>query len=177
MQHFGVFDRITFQKGIVMAYTDTQMQQMIAEYGPTVYRLAMAQLRHPDDADDTYQDVFLKLIRHQPQFESPTHQKSWFIRVTINCCKDRLKRASRRDLPLEEAEQRTEDPDHLALQEALSQLSEQARVLVHLYYYEGYTSEEIGALMAMNASTVRSRLKRARAKLKEFMTEGEDDIV
>ena len=160
-----------------MAYTDTQMQQLIAEYGPTVYRLAMAQLRHREDADDTYQDVFLKLIHHQPQFENPTHQKAWFIRVTINCCKDRLKKASRRDLPLEEMEPRSEDPDRFALREALGRLSEQARTLVHLYYYEGYTSEEIGALLAMNPSTVRSKLKRARGKLKDFMTEGEDDIV
>ena len=119
----------------------------------------------------------MKLIRHQPQFENPTHQKAWFIRVTVNCCKDRLKRASRRDLPLEEADPRTEDPDRLALEEALDRLSEQARAVVHLYYYEGYTSEEIGTLLAMNPSTVRTQLKRARAKLKEFMTEGEDDIV
>lgn len=159
-----------------MAYTDTQMQEMIASYGPTVYRLAMAYLRHREDAEDTYQDVFLKLIRHQPQFETPAHQKAWMIRVTMNCCKDRLKKASRRDLPLEEAS--AEEPtDYSALYEALGKLAEQDRVLVHLYYYEGYTSEEIGTLLAMNSSTVRSRLKRARARLKDFMAEGEDEIV
>lgn len=160
-----------------MAYTDAQMQQMVAEYGPLVYRLAMAQLRRKDDADDTYQDVFLKLIRHQPQFENPTHQKAWFIRVTINCCKDHLKKASRRDLPLDEIEPRFEDPDRLALYEALGRLSEQARALVHLYYYEGYSSQEIGAMLQINPATVRSQLQRARKKLKDFMTEGESDIV
>lgn len=159
-----------------MAYTDIQMQEILAEYGPMVYRLAMAYLRHREDVEDTYQDVFLKLIRHQPQFEAPAHQKAWFIRVTINCCKDRLKKASRRDLPLDENVP-AEPTDYSALYEALGKLAEQERTLVHLYYYEGYTSEEIGMLLAMNSSTVRSKLNRARKKLKDFMAEGEDEIV
>ena len=137
----------------------------------------MAQLRNRDDADDTYQDVFLKLIRYAPEFQNDAHKKAWFIRVTINSCKDHLKRASRRDLPLEEIETGAVDPERLALDEALGRLSEQARAIIHLYYYEGYTSEEIAALMNTKATTIRSQLHRARAKLKDFITEGESDIV
>lgn len=160
-----------------MAYTEQEMQQFVAQYGPLVYRLAMAQLRHQADAEDVYQDVFLKLIRHQPTFENPAHQKAWFIRVTVNTCKDRLKKASRRDLPLEEATATACASEQSGLQEALERLSEQDRALIFLYYYEGYKSEEIASLLLTNGSTVRSRLKRARAKLKDFMTEGEDEIV
>ncbi len=160
-----------------MAYTEQEMQQFVAQYGPLVYRLAMAQLRQKADAEDTYQDVFLKLIRHQPAFESPAHQKAWFIRVTVNTCKDRLKKASRRDLPLEEATASAEIPEDSGLQEALARLSERDRALIYLYYYEGYKTEEIASLLQVGGSTVRSRLRRARAKLKDFMTEGEDDIV
>ena len=160
-----------------MAYTETHMQQKIAEYGPTVYRLAMAQLRHREDADDTYQDVFLKLIRHQPEFQNPAHQKAWFIRVTVNTCKDRLKKASRRDLPLEEATASAAVPEQTGLEDALARLSERDRALIYLYYYEGYKTEEIATILQVGGSTVRSRLKRARARLKDFMTEGEDDLV
>ena len=160
-----------------MAYTEQQMQLYIDEYGPLVYRLALAQLRRQEDAEDTYQDVFLRLIRHQPEFESPDHPKAWFIRVTLNLCKDRLKKASRRDLPLEEQAIAEYLPDRLALEEALGRLKAQDRALVHLYYFEGYTTDQIAALLQTNGSTVRSRLRRARAKLKDFMTEGEDEIV
>ena len=160
-----------------MAYTEQEMQQFVAQYGPLVYRLAMAQLRHTADTEDVYQDVFLKLIRHQPEFQSPAHQKAWFIRVTVNACKDRLKKASRRDLPLEEATASAHASEDSGLAEALARLSERDRALVYLYYYEGYKTEEIASLLQTNGSTIRSRLKRARTKLKDFMTEGEDDLV
>ena len=160
-----------------MAYTEQEMQQFVAQYGPLVYRLAMAQLRHTADAEDVYQDVFLKLIRHQPEFQNPAHQKAWFIRVTVNTCKDRLKKASRRDLPLEEATASAAVPEQTGLEDALARLSERDRALIYLYYYEGYKTEEIATILQVGGSTVRSRLKRARARLKDFMTEGEDDLV
>lgn len=159
-----------------MAYTEQEMQRIVATYGPAIYRLAMAQLRNQADAEDAYQDVFLKLIRANPTFQSEAHQKAWLLRVTVNCCKDQLKKASRRNLPLEEQIPAPEAAPS-ALEEALKKLSMQHRALIHLYYFEGYKSEEIAGLMEMNPSTVRSGLKRARAKLKDFILEGEDDIV
>lgn len=160
-----------------MAYTDEQMRRIIAEYGPCVWRLAMAQLCNPADAEDTYQEVFLRLIRSDPKFESPTHQKAWFIRVTINCCKDQLKKHHRRDLALEDRDQRSADPEeNTALALALEALPEKYRALIHLYYYEGYRTEEIALLLGMNASTVRSGLKRARKRLKDFMEGGFIDV-
>ena len=160
-----------------MAYTQEQMQRFVVEYGPCVYRLAMAQLRHSADADDVYQEVFLRLIRSKPEFESPAHQKAWFIRVTVNCCRDLLKKHNRRDLPLEERDQhprQAEEYDALAF--ALDALPERYRTLVHLYYYEGYRTEEIAQLLKMNASTVRSGLKRARKRLKDFMEGGAENV-
>jgi RNA polymerase sigma-70 factor (ECF subfamily) len=159
-----------------MAYTEQEMQQIVAAYGPAVYRLAMAQLRNQADAEDAYQDVFLKLIRANPEFKSEAHQKAWLLRVTINCCKDQLKKAFRRDLPLED-HLPAEAPQPSALNEALEKLSPQHRALIHLYYYEGYKCDEIAVMLEMRGSTVRSGLLRARAKLKDFITEGEDDLV
>lgn len=160
-----------------MAYTDEQMRRIIAEYGPCVWRLALAQLRNTADAEDTYQEVFLRLIRSKPEFESPEHQKAWFIRVTVNCCKDQLKKKHRSDLSLTEQDQQpAPQREDLALSLALDALPEKYRTLVHLYYYEGYRAEEIARILNLNASTVRSSLKRARKRLKDFMEGGNADV-
>jgi len=158
----------------VPVYTDEQMRQLLHLYGPTVYRLALAQLRDPHDADDVYQEVFLKLMRYQPEFESREHQKAWLIRVTVNCCKDSLKKAHRRDLPLDpRMEQPMPTAENEVLAQALESLPEQQRVLIHLHYFENYTTKEIAQTLQMNHSTVRSHLRRACQKLKKWM-EGVD---
>ncbi|MBQ6824874.1 MAG: RNA polymerase sigma factor [Clostridia bacterium] len=159
-----------------MAYTDEQMRRIVAEYGPCVWRLAVTQLRNRADAEDTYQEVFLRLIRNDPEFESPEHQKAWFIRVTANCCKDLMKKRHRRDLELMEQDLPAPDPEYAALSVALDELPEKYRLLIHLYYYEGYKTEEIAKILEMNASTVRSGLKRARKRMKDFMEGGSTNV-
>ncbi len=160
-----------------MAYTDEQMRRIVAEYGPCVWRLALTQLRSTHDAEDVYQEVFLRLIRHDPQFESTAHQKAWFLRVTVNCCKDLLKKRHRKDVPLEDWDQLPAEPhENIALSLALDELTQKQRLLIHLYYYEGYKSEEIAKALGMNASTVRSILKRARKRLRDFMEGGFEDV-
>ncbi len=154
-----------------MACNEEQMKRVIALHGPMVYQLAVAQLRNRTDADDIYQEVFLRYLRAEPTFADTEHQKAWFIRVTVNCCKDLLKRACRRDLPLTEREPAPEKEQE-DLWEALYKLPEQQRLLIHLHYYEGYKAEEIGRILGMNPSTVRTGLKRARNKLKNIL-EGE----
>lgn len=155
-----------------MTYTDEQMRRIIAEYGPCVYRLALAQLRNTADAEDTYQEVFLRLVRSKPEFEGPAHQKAWFIRVTVNCCKDLLKKHSRKEVALMDHDRPKEQQESDVLGPALDALPERYRALIHLYYYEGYRTEEIAQILKMNASTVRSGLKRARKRIKDFMEGG-----
>ena len=160
-----------------MAYTDEQMRQTLAEYGPSVWRLALTQLRSTPDAEDVYQEVFLRLVRHSPRFESAAHQKAWLLRVTANCCKDTLKKRHRKDVPLEDWDQLPADPQENAyLSLALDTLNDTQRLMIHLHYYEGYKTEEIAKMLGINHSTVRSHLKRARKRLKDFM-EGEMDDV
>lgn len=160
-----------------MAYTDEQMRSIVAENGPCVWRLALTQLRSRADAEDIYQEVFLRLIRHEPQFESQAHQKAWFIRVTVNCCKDLMKKRHRRDLRLEDWDQLPDQPaGNSALYLALDQLSEKQRLMIHLYYFENYKTEEIARMLEMNASTVRSTLKRARKRMKDLMEGGFEDV-
>ncbi|UQT49308.1 hypothetical protein M5E87_05290 [Flavonifractor plautii] len=59
----------------------------VEQYGSTVYRLALAQTHSQADADDVYQEVFLRYVRAAPAFATEEHRKAWLLRVTINCCK------------------------------------------------------------------------------------------
>ena len=157
----------------MVVYTDEQMKQVLALHGPTVWKLALAHLRNSADAEDIYQEVFLKFLRYQPEFRSGEHQKAWFIRVTANCCKDLLKKAYRRDVPLDPRDAAEGFPEeNEVLRLALNGLSPLRRSIIHLHYYEGYTAKEIASLLEMNHSTVRSHLRRACAELKKIM-EGE----
>lgn len=159
-----------------MAYTDEQIQQLVQEYGPAVYRLALAQLRNPHDAEDTYQEVFLRLIRANPTFENPAHQKAWFLRVTVNCCKDLMKKRHRQDVALAEQDQPAPAPEFLELSAAMDDLPPKYRAVIHLFYYEGYKTEEIAEILETKPSTVRSGLNRARKRLKHLMEGGERHV-
>ena len=64
---------------------DDPIETIIQRYADLVYKLAYAKTRHPHDAEDIFQEVFLRYIQKQPKFQSPDHEKAWFIRVTVNC--------------------------------------------------------------------------------------------
>lgn len=64
---------------------------VITAYFDTVYRLAYAMMKNRSDADDIYQEVFLRYIRREPVFQSPEHARAWMLRVTVNCCKNHWK--------------------------------------------------------------------------------------
>ena len=73
-----------------MERTDLQAEtdRIVDTYSDMVYKLAYAQVRNKNDADDIYQEVFLRYVRKKPAFESTENEKAWFIRVTVNCCKN-----------------------------------------------------------------------------------------
>ena len=152
------------------------LEDVIRRYGDMVYRLAMASMRHPSDADDIFQDVFLRYAEKAPAFNDEEHRKAWLIRVTVNRCKS-FYRSNwfRRTAPLDEAVHAVQDaPAEPALAEAMQRLPQRYRTLLFLYYFENYGSAEIAAMTGQHASTVRSLLTRARKALAKQL-EGESD--
>lgn len=139
---------------------------VLAQYGDMVYRLAFAYVRSKADADDIFQEVFFRYFRRAPVLKTEEHRKAWLLRVTINRAKTCL---ARRILPHNRPE--TTDtvpfsaPEMLELHEALETLAPKYRTVLHLFYYEGYTAEEIGGLLRQKPATVRTQLTRARQKL------------
>lgn len=153
-----------------------QFERVIRTYADMVYRLAYAHLRNPADADDVFQDVFLKYAEKAPAFASEEHRRAWLIRVTVNRCRS-LYRSNwwKRLVPLEEAvTAAVPAPADPELDEALAKLPAKYRTVIHLHYFENYGASEIAALTGQRASSVRAQLTRARRLLEEIL-KGEND--
>lgn len=155
---------------------EAETNRAIERYGDTVRRLCMIHLKNEADTQDIFLAVFLKYLLHDRPFESQEHEKAWFIRVTINACKDLLKSVFRsRTVPLEElSAQIAHLPDqHREVLGAVLELPQRERQVVYLHYYEGYTAPEIGQLLGKNVNTIYTNLARARERLRERLG-GED---
>lgn len=147
------------------------LEPVIRRYSNMVYRLAFARTGNVSDSEDLYQEVFLRYLTRAPAFTSEEHRKAWLLRVTVNCA-NRFHTAlgRRRTEPLSEALS-VPAPEGESLWEELRRLPERDRTILHLYYYEDMTTEEIAQLLERNPATVRSQLLRARTKLKQLLVE------
>ena len=151
---------------------ETELRNAMRAHGDTVFRLALCRMQNTADAEDVYQDVFLSLLRQSEQNWEEGHLKAWLIRTTLNRCADlhsfRLRRPA---LSLEEVREvagAVEEP-RAEVWEAVARLPEKLRIPVHLHYGEGYSTEEIAAMTGVPAATVRTRLHRARERLKDLL--------
>lgn len=147
---------------------ESELEDVFERYGNMVYRLAFSYARSKADADDIFQEVFLRYYRRAPAFQSEEHRKAWLLRVTINRAKSCLSKMPHE--PQETADAAPfSAPESLELHEALLRLAPKYRTVIHLFYYEGYTAEEIGALLHRKPSTVRTQLTRARSRLADLL--------
>lgn len=139
-----------------------------------VYRIALNWFRNPADAEDAAQTVMLKLWQSDTEFADGEHLRRWLARVTLNVCKDIARSPWRRHtVSLEELRSPVfSDGERRAVYREVMALPGKYRVPLYLYYYEGYSVAEIGELLRLNASTVQTRLARARGKLKVTPEEG-----
>lgn len=155
---------------------DRQETARLAEtYGPSVYRLAYARTGNRADAEDVMQETFLTLLRKGPdQFDSGEHAKAWLLRVAAQRACDHFRRVStRRETPLAEAaEAAAPEEERGETLEAVLALPAELRLVIHLYYYEGYSVAETAKVLGKSEGAVKSRLFRARARLREDLTEG-----
>ena len=158
-----------------MMRSEQEANRAIELYADTVRRLCMIHLKNHADTEDIFQTVFLKYLLSTKEFESPEHEKAWFIRVTVNACRDLLKSFFRsRTVSMEEVLDQPSLPqeDHEVLEAVLS-LPARYKDAVYLHYYEGYTAPEIAKILGKNANTIYTLLNRARQLLREKL-EGDD---
>ena len=154
---------------------DAFLEDAMERYGDAVYRLALCRLGSRADAEDVYQDVFLRLLRDTTAFRDGEHLKAWLLRVTLHCCVD-LRRSAwwKRTAPLEAAADAAAplSEEKGALWQAVEALPADLRTAVWLHYVEGYGTDEIADIVNCRPATVRTRLHRARKKLQTEL-EGE----
>lgn len=155
-----------------------QLERVIRTYADMVYRLAYAHLRTPADADDVFQDVFLKYAEKSPAFASEEHRRAWLIRVTLNRCRSHYRSNWwKRIVPLDEAAQAAAPvPADPELDEALSRLPAKYRIVIHLHYFENCDTSEIAGLTGQRPSTVRAQLTRARQMLGSLLKECDTNV-
>lgn len=148
------------------------------KYKATVYALALSQLHNRYDAEDICQDVFLSLMKDQTEFRDEKHLKAWLIRVTLNRCRDFFRLAYNRHRAAMEdrfGSERFETPFENDIWESVDALSPKLRTVVHLFYGENYSAEEIAEIVGCTCAAVHARLHRARKKLKLEMGGNDDE--
>ena len=141
-------------------------------YKNDILRLAFSYTKSVSDAEDITQNVFIKYYHHQNKFDDDLKIKNWLIKVTINESKNIFKSFWRKNISfdLESANNAIfKDDFYNEVKEALFKLNKKQRLIVYLYYYEGYKVNEISNLLKINPSTIQTILNRSRIELKKFI--------
>ncbi len=155
-----------------------EYERIVALYADVVYRVALSYAKTKEDAEDVLQNVFLKLLTKRVNFEDEEHIRKWLIRVAVNECNSLWSSFWRKNVEYidrMEEEITFQNADYLDLYDAIKVLPAKLRIVLHLFYYEGYRTKEIADLLHIREATVRSRLTRARKLLKSQLGEYESE--
>lgn len=123
--------------------TDDCTEKVIRYYSDMVYRLAFARTGTKHDADDVFQEVFLRYVKKKPVFEDEEYRKAWLIRVTINCSNNFWSYLWKKKTQELTDELLFETEETVNLYVELQQLPLKYREVIHLFYYENMSLEEI----------------------------------
>lgn len=144
-----------------------RLEELILSHSTALFRAALSVTGHIQDAEDAVQEAYLKFLETRPKLEDQGREKAWLMRVTVNAALDRVRDKKRHPTgelldiyPAPEGETRE-------LLESIGRLPANERAAVHLFYYEGYTTDEIAKILKCRPGTARSYLSRAREHLRQ----------
>ena len=141
-------------------------ETLVTENENRLYRTALSILGDPQEAEDAVQDAVVRFLEYRPDdLKTPG---AWLMRVLVNGCKSRLRLAWRRVGPLPDTLSAPGPEEREELEELFS-LPPEDRVVIHLHYYEGWSTDEIARMLGQRPGTVRSRLSRARQRLRKLL--------
>ena len=163
------------------SHEEINVEEAIRIHGNMVYRLALVQMKNKNEAEDVFQEVFLRLVKYKERIQGREHLKAWLLRVTVNCCKKQFDSAFRKktvsiDRDVQSTDSYEMDLPENLIYEAVLRLPADYRSTVHLFYYEQYSVSEIAEMLELSESAVKTRLYRSRGMLKEAL-KGEFDCV
>ena len=149
--------------------------ELFEEFSDMVYKIAFVRVSQSSDADDVFQDVFMRLVKHASKLRSREHAKAWLIRCTMNCCNSHHRSAwQKKTVGMEDSiysGQTDLGYEHIELLDAVRSLTPEHQEVIHLFYYEGYSGKEIADILVIGENTVKSRLRRARMELQSVWSE------
>ena len=151
----------------------TEFREFYDRQVKRVYRLAMVMMGNISDAEDVTQTVFLKAWEKKPDFRDADHEIAWILTTTRNQCKDihksfyRRKRADLENAP--ELQVTLETQMDSEIWEALQSLTEKYRMVLYLYYYEGYSVRELSVILGRRESTLQTQLATGRKQMKSLL--------
>lgn len=149
--------------------------KMISENRTAMFRLAYSIVLNYEDAEDVVSEAVLKAYEHILELRNRKKMKSWIFQILVNESKSCLKKRKRLDLvedfsgfELKNEEEKTYD-----LLEFVYQLEDTFKEVIILYYFDEFRVKEIADILNISEGTVKSRLSRARLKLKQFLEKSE----
>lgn len=160
---------------------ETDISAVYSKYSDMLYRIALVQLKNPDDAMDAVQDVFLKYIKKNVIFLSEEHEKAWFIRVTVNHCRDIYRKNVLRSHEDIETVENLISSEHFSessrgVLELIEELPEKIRTVIVLHYLEDMSIDSIAKTLKLSVSAVKMRLSRGRDTLKILLEKEEFNV-
>ncbi len=155
------------------------LDKLIEQYGRRLFGLCLTLCAHRQDAEDLYQDTWLKVLNYLDRYDPAKEFEPWLTTICVNTYRDRLRRFLRTPLfhSLDGREDLAvpEETDYRDLHGAIDRLPEALRLTVILYYFQGYDLQAVSKILNIPVGTVKSRLSRARKQLKEVLCH-EDDL-
>ncbi len=154
------------------------IQELMERYRNNLFVAAFQICKNREDAEDVVQDTFLQYHTNKKEYESEEHIRAWLLRVAINKAKNvNLTFWRRNKQPLEDYMETLtfETKEASELFEAVLALPEKYRMVIHLFYYEDYSVQEIAGVLKLSESNVKIRLSRGRGMLKEALKEEWED--
>ena len=148
--------------------SDNEVEEVVQKYGSIIFRISYCILCNVQDAEDAVQETFLKYMTKSPEFVSEEHRKAWLIKVSTNISKNMLMFRIRREaLNIDDVINIGIPQDDISTFELIMSIPTKYKIVMTLYYVEGYRSKEIAEILDINEAAVRKRLQRGRELLKK----------
>lgn len=151
------------------------IETAVERYSKMLFRICLMILCNVEDAEDAVQECFLRYMTKAPQFTSFEHEKAWLIRVATNICKNMNRfRFSHPTVQLDEIAGIGVDSADGEVLEAIMSLPARYKIVMDLYYVEGYRVNEIARIIGVSEAAVRKRMQHAREMIKNEIEWGGD---
>ena len=160
------------------------IDQYIQQYGRRLYGLCRSLCADPFDADDLYQETWLRVVKHISRYDPGREFEPWLTRICVNTYRSVLRRLAKSPLlNFSSGEEKDnllasipapEETDYASLYEAMDKLPEKLRLTVILFYFRGEDLASTAQILDIPVGTVKSRLNKARKILKEVLSDETD---